>query len=147
MKEYRLQIAFDIKDENNKSVLNKNNFNTVSRSIGRKPSDEQLNKMHLEALTLFLSQLQEIPQFRNLFYRKIQVVNKTDKENNNDSEWIETPVNYQGYSSLIHSKYDKYLNPFLDKHLPINQDSLSKTRLAIRKIQYYWRCFCELIRL
>jgi hypothetical protein len=146
MEKLRLQIAFDIKDEQNRSVLCKDAPNTVSRSVFLKPTDEQVENLYRSILINALSLCQESRQFRSLFYLEIPdvYVRASDCEK---GKYIEIPAEFQGYRSLIHSKGDNRLNPFVNKELLINRDVFSKIRLLRRKIRYYWKCLCELIRL
>jgi hypothetical protein len=146
-KKYRLQIAFDIKDEYNKSILDKETPNTVSRSIRVKPTAEQIEAFHFLILSNALCQCEDSSQFHSLFYWKIRGASKVVDNYNEDGELFEIPREYLGYRSLIHSKDDNHLIPFLDKELWINRDIFSKSRLLLRQIRYYLSCFYELIRL
>jgi len=145
MEKFRLQIAFDVKDENNRSVLSENYPNTISRSILVKPAVVQIKALSA-AITKALSLCEEDPLFQNLFCVKIDLGDNKDGNPLAEIRYLEIPVEGQHYHSLIHSKRDNRLIPFVNKELWINRDAFSKTRLWLRKIRYYKSCLCELIR-
>ena len=146
-KKYRLQIAFDIKDEYNKSILDKNTLNTVSRSIRAEiPTERQVESFRF-AIMRVVSLYEEEPLFRNLFCVKIDYGCNAEGKPLAEVQYLEIPSEYQNYRSLIHSKGNKRLIPFVSKELWINRDIFSKIRLLRRKIQYYLNSLYELIRL
>ena len=146
MEKYRLQIAFDIKDDRNRSVLDKGTTNTTSRFIRKEALTEaQITTINV-AIAKVLSLCEEEPKFRNLFCVKMpDILSITN--NGKCEEYEEIHAEHQRYRSLIHNKADNHLIPFVNKELWINRDVFSKSRLLLRKIRYYIACVCELIRL
>jgi hypothetical protein len=143
---YRLQIAFDIKDENNRSILSKETFNATSRSIRMEPTESQAESFRT-VIHHALSLCEENPKFRSLFCVKIPDELVTTSACGEREEWLEIPKEFLNYRSLIHSKEDNRLFPFVSKELWINRDIFSKSRLWLRKTRYYLNSLCALIRL
>jgi len=102
MEKYRLQIAFDIKDEQNKSVLPAGTPNTLSREVRTKPSDRQVEAMWSHALTCFLSLLEESPEFLSLFCLETPY-GYTIRKGSKEFAGIEIPSKHQRYMEKRHS--------------------------------------------
>jgi hypothetical protein len=137
-KQFRLQIAFDIKDENGRSVLKKETLNTASCAIHGLPTQENIDTLYWSILQVSLSRIEEMKQFHHLFYLDVRFGESSD---NNQPISVERPIDFQGYHSTIHTVNDSRLTPCLDTSSWINQGIVARTRLFCRKIQYSARCF------
>ncbi|MDR0715066.1 MAG: hypothetical protein LBF89_12550 [Bacteroidales bacterium] len=125
---YRLQAAFDIKDERGRSALQKGAFNTVSRSLLQLPTDADMDSLYSGALMSALPRIEDTPQFRSLFYLQTSDKDEAPQDHNTHRSVVEIPREFQGYRSTVHTTADKSLYPFSDKSSWINWGFFAEIR-------------------
>ncbi len=132
---YRLQLSFDVKDAQGKSVVPKNKNNTVSRYIHFVPNEQELNIMYWSYMQGLLHHIREDERFRRQFY--LDTPKPNEQGYINPLYDIEIPSEFQGYHSVIHSTKDTHLYPYSDTTSWIHFGIVAQIRRALRKTLYF----------